>query len=218
MNNSFSFDLFNQMPVIGIMRNFSQQQTENVAEIFYQSGLTCLEITMNSPDAIETISSLTGKYGNKLNIGAGTVCTMDDLEKALNANAQYIVTPIVNNEVIKTCAGQNIPIFPGAFTPTEIYSAWLSGATMVKVFPAGMMAPGYIKEILGPLNKVQLLPTGGVTFENFTGYLNDGAKGVGIGSHLFPKTIIENEDWEALRAIFSLFKTKYNEYLSKAAE
>lgn len=212
MNSLFSFDLFHEMPIIGILRNFSRKQVEGVAETFYHSGLTCLEITMNSPNATETISSLTDQYRGKLNIGAGTVCTMNDLEKALTANAQFIVTPIINEEVIKTCADQKIPIFPGAYTPTEIYKAWLSGATMVKVFPASTLSPLYIKEILGPLNQINLVPTGGISIDNFTNYLDQGAKGVGIGSHLFPKNIIEQENWAALKVLFIAYRTKYAEF------
>jgi 2-dehydro-3-deoxyphosphogluconate aldolase/(4S)-4-hydroxy-2-oxoglutarate aldolase len=213
MNNKFSWELFNQMPIIGIMRNISRQHTENIAPVYHQSGLTCLEVTMNSPGAEEIIASLVNIYGDKLNIGAGTVCTISDLEKALNAGAQFIVTPIVNEDVISTCAAQKIHVFPGAYTPTEIYKAWSLGATMVKVFPATTLGTGYIREVLGPLNQISLVPTGGIDLENFTGYLAAGAKAVGIGSHLFPKNILANEDWDKLREIYALYIHRYKTYL-----
>ena len=124
MNKTFSFDLFDQMPVVGIMRNIPDEYIEDIAGVYCRSGLTNLEITMNSPNAEQNISLLADLYGDKLNIGAGTVCSMTDLEKALNAKAQFIVTPIINEEVIKTCVTEKIPIFPGAYTPSEIYKAW----------------------------------------------------------------------------------------------
>ena len=100
MNNSFSTELFESAPLIGIMRNLPAEHTAIIAENYLQSGLTCMEITMNSEGAADNISMLTKAYTGRLNIGAGTVCSMHDLEKALKANAQFIVTPIINKEVI----------------------------------------------------------------------------------------------------------------------
>lgn len=213
MSNQFSWDLFHQMPVIGIMRSVSRQHSESIAPIYYQSGLTCLEVTMNSPGAEEIIAALVKLCGDKLNIGAGTVCTMNDLEKALKAGAQFIVSPILNEEVISSCAAQGIPVFPGAFTPTEIYKAWSLGATMVKVFPATSLGVGYIREVLGPLSTIKLVPTGGINLENFTGYLEAGAKAVGIGNHLFPKNILEREDWDELQKIYAEYTGRYKTYI-----
>lgn len=212
MSGQFSWELFNRMPVVGIMRGFPRHQVEAVAKVFYQTGLTNLEVTMNSPNAAEVISSLTSQYHQKLNVGAGTVCNMADLEKALKAGAQFIVTPILNAEVIKSCVAHKVPIFPGALTPTEIYTAWSLGASMVKVFPVNAMPAGYVREILAPLNAIDLIPTGGINFENFTNYFDQGAKGVGIGSHLFPKHIIEYEDWQMLAEVYKLFTAKYAVY------
>jgi 2-dehydro-3-deoxyphosphogluconate aldolase/(4S)-4-hydroxy-2-oxoglutarate aldolase len=214
MNNKFSWELFNRMPIVGIMRNISQEYTEKIAHEYHKAGLTSLEVTMNSAGAEETIASLVNSYGDKLNIGAGTVCTMSDLERALNAGAQFVVTPIVNEDVISTCAAQKIPVFPGAYTPTEIYKAWSAGATMVKVFPATILGPGYIKEVLGPLNYISLIPTGGISLDNFTSYLAAGAKAVGIGSHLFPKSIMESEDWDKLHEVYTSYTERYSEYLN----
>jgi 2-dehydro-3-deoxyphosphogluconate aldolase/(4S)-4-hydroxy-2-oxoglutarate aldolase len=213
MNNEFSTELFEAAPLIGIMRNLPAEHTAIIAENYFQSGLTCMEITMNSAGAAENIAMLTKTYAGRLNIGAGTVCSMHDLEKALKANAQFIVTPIINKEVIKTCVSEKIPIFPGAYTPSEIYKAWHLGATMVKVFPATTLGPGYIKEVLAPLNYIKLLPTGGIGLNNLTAYLSAGAKGVGLGSHLFPADIINNKDWPALKSLFMLFKETYANHL-----
>jgi 2-dehydro-3-deoxyphosphogluconate aldolase/(4S)-4-hydroxy-2-oxoglutarate aldolase len=210
MDNKFYPELFDAAPIIGIMRNLPPEHLEIIAENYLQSGLTCLEITMNSAGAVEIITKLTKAFAGQLNIGAGTVCTMYDLDKALNANSQFIVTPIINKEVIKACVSANVPIFPGAYTPSEIYKAWHLGAAMVKVFPASTLGPRYIKEVLAPLDYLKLLPTGGIGLNNLSDYLSAGAKGVGIGSQLFPKHIIRNQDWDALKKTFTLFKDKIN--------
>jgi len=212
MNKAFSFDLFNAMPVVGIMRNIPDEHIETIAGVYCRSGLTCLEITMNSPNAERNIALLADLFGGVLNIGAGTVCSMTDLEKALAANAQFIVTPIINEEVIKTCVAEKVPIFPGAYTPSEIYKAWSLGASMVKLFPAGDLKPGYIKEVLAPLSFVKLLPTGGITLDNFINYFQQGANGVGIGSQLFPKDVIIRQDWDALEEVCVSFVKKYRDF------
>jgi 2-dehydro-3-deoxyphosphogluconate aldolase/(4S)-4-hydroxy-2-oxoglutarate aldolase len=214
MNSEFSFDLFHQMPIVGIMRGIADEIVEPIAEVFCQSGLTCLEITMNSSNAEKHIAALVEKYAGRLNIGAGTVCSMADLQNAVAAGAQFIVTPIINEEVIKNCVEAKIPIFPGAYTPSEIYKAWSMGATMVKLFPASDLKPGNIKEILAPLNFVSLMPTGAVTLENLTEYFEQGAKAVGIGSHLFPKDIIARQDWNALGDVYLSFVKKYGAFKS----
>jgi len=214
MNKTFSHDLLNKMPLIGIMRNLPERHVKTIAEKYCHAGLTCLEITMNSPNAGEIIADLAALYADKLNIGAGTVCSMNDLEKALRSRAQFIVTPVINEEVIKACVSENIPIFPGAYTPSEIYKAWSLGATMIKLFPASDLKPGFVKEVLAPLDFVSLVPTGGITIDNFIDFFASGAKAVGIGSSLFPKGIIQNEEWDTLSAIFRQFAERYNAYIN----
>ncbi len=212
--NKFSFDLFQQMPVVGIMRNVPLEHIQSIAGVYQRSGLTCLEITMNSPGAEDAIMLLSEVFGDKLNIGAGTVCSIADLEKAIAAGAGFIVTPIISEEVISHCVAQHIPIFPGAYTPSEIYKAWSLGATMVKLFPAGDMKPSRLKEILAPLNFVSLMPTGGVSPENFTHWFAHGAKAAGMGSYLFPKDIIAAQDWTALGNIYTSVVEKYRDFIA----
>ena len=212
MTNAFSFELFNRMPLVGIMRGIPDEHVLPIADIYCNSGLTNLEITMNSSRAEQHISNLINQFGNRLNIGAGTVCSMADLEQAMQAGAQFIVTPIINEEVIETCLAESIPVFPGAYTPSEIYKAWSLGATMVKLFPSGDLKPGYIKDVLAPLNFVSLMPTGGVTPGNLVSFFEQGAKAVGIGSQFFPKEILEKQDWPALEIIYKTFVNKYREF------
>lgn len=194
----FSWDLYNQAPIVGILRGYTEQQVDKIMSLYKDSGLTTIEITMNTARAAEIIETSVKNYGDKLNIGAGTVITLSDLDKAIAAGASFIVTPIVNEEVILKCVEQYIPIFPGAFTPTEVYKAWSLGASMVKVFPTTFLGPDYIKELKAPLSEVKMLATGGVTLQNMIEFFTKGASGVAMAGQLFPKEKIEKEEWQQI--------------------
>ena len=201
----FSWELFDKMPVIGIIRNLTVADINFVLPIYKQAGFTTIEITLNTPEALSVISSLALEYKGELNVGAGTVCTLDDLTDAVNAGANFIVTPIFKAEVVKKCVSMEVPIFPGAFSPTEIYEAWELGASMVKLYPASMVGPAYVSAVLAPLNKVKLMPTGGIHLSNMLAFMKAGATSLGIGSELFDKKIIQKRDSEAMLNHFTLF-------------
>jgi|SRR6218665_65137 len=203
MTAGFNRDKFNEMPVVAIARNIKAEDLSDLLPVFLQSGLTTLEITMNTAGAKEMISEFSRTYAGSLNIGAGTVCTMDDLEQALASGAQFIVTPVTDTQVIKACAANKIPVFPGAFTPTEIFNAWKAGADMVKVFPAATLGPGYIKEIKAPLNQIKLIPTGGINAENCISFLRAGADALGMGGQLLDNDLIRQKNRTGLLAHFS---------------
>lgn len=210
MKTPFSWERFEKVPIVGIMRNLPLHIMQKLVSTYIDGGLTNLEITMNSAAATTTIKEIADSFGDRLNIGAGTVCTLAELDAAISAGAQFIVTPIVNEDVITACVNAAIPVFPGGYTPTEIYKAWSLGASMVKIFPATRLGPEYIKEVLAPLNQVKLMPTGGVTLDNCTDFMQAGAKALGLGSSLFPKDLIATEDWGGLKKIFESFAYKMN--------
>jgi 2-dehydro-3-deoxyphosphogluconate aldolase/(4S)-4-hydroxy-2-oxoglutarate aldolase len=216
----FSWELFTQLPVIGIIRHLSMEEIKAILPIYQDQGLSTVEITMNTPDAGQIIRHAVNHFGKSLNIGAGTVCTLADLGTALDAGAGFIVTPIINHQVINECVRKGIPVFPGAFTPTEIYTAWSLGAEIVKIFPASSLGMEYIREIQGPLNQVKLLPTGGIGLDNCIDFLASGAFGLGIGSQLFSRDLIEKKDWKGLADHFSLFvkKIKDDQFRSNRAK
>jgi len=205
---TFSWELFQKAPIVGIIRNISIEDVVKILPVYREAGLTTVEITMNTPDATEMIRYALENESEGLNIGAGTVCTKEELDQALEAGAQFIVTPIINKKVIKSCVKKNIPIFPGAFTPTEIYNAWTLGAGMVKIYPATSLGPEYIKDLKAPMNQLKLLPTGGVGLENMSAFLKAGANGLGIGGQLFDKKLIQEQNWEGLKAHFRQFVQK----------
>ena len=197
MKNEFKADKFDEMPVIGILRNVSLPEIEAILPYYIRAGFTNLEVTMNSNGAEETIRHLSENFPS-LNIGAGTVCDKNDLKRAVKAGASFVVTPVVDEKVIKKCVKWGIPIFPGAFSPLEIYTASKYGATGVKVFPANHLGPSYIKDVLAPFQHLKLYPTGGVNLENISAYFKAGAKGLGMGGTLFLASLLETKDYENL--------------------
>lgn len=206
--------LFDEMPIVGIMRNYPSETIKQIIPSYLKAGLNTLEITMNSHNAEEMIYYLSKEYPN-MNIGAGTVCEMRQLIDALNWGASFIVTPILNEEVIKFCKNNKVPIFPGAMTPTEIYRAWKLGATAVKIFPSAMFGPAYVKEIKGPLNDIKLLPTGGVTLNNIQEFFKNGASGVGMGGSLFDAQLIADQNYDGLYHHFALYAQKVKDVLQQ---
>ena len=209
-NQEFSWNGFSKVPIVGIIRNLSFDTIEKILPIYLSAGLTTIEITMNTQAAEEIIRFAADKYKGQLNVGAGTVCNTDELDMAIRAGSQFIVTPILDPDVVRTCVSKNIPVFPGAYTPTEIYQAWKLGASMVKVYPATSLGPEYIKDVKAPLNKIKLMPTGGINLDNIQTFIKAGADGLGIGSQLFDKTLIKDENWEGLELHFKQYVSKLN--------
>jgi 2-dehydro-3-deoxyphosphogluconate aldolase/(4S)-4-hydroxy-2-oxoglutarate aldolase len=209
-SQTFSWNGFSKVPIVGIIRNLSFDTIEKILPVYLSSGLTTIEITMNTPGAEEIIRFAVDKYRGQLNVGAGTVCNTDDLDLAIRSGSQFIVTPILDADVVRTCVSKNIPVFPGAYTPTEIYQAWKLGASMVKVYPATSLGPEYIKDVKAPLNNIKLMPTGGINIDNIQTFMKAGADGLGIGSQLFDKTLINDENWEGLELHFKQYVSKLN--------
>lgn len=205
MSQSFKASAFEKIPVVGILRGTSLEESHFIASTYQQQGFYTLEVTMNTPMVEEIIITLSEEYP-ELCIGAGTVCSVSDLDKAIAAGARFIVTPILNDAVIRACVEANIAVFPGAYTPTEIYQAWQLGATAVKVFPATQLGPSYLKNVLAPLNSLKLIPTGGVSLDNLKSYFRAGAYGVGMGSSLLQKQYISDKDSEGLGQHFLTIK------------
>ena len=202
----FDFDAFGSMPIVGIIRNIKAESLASMLPHIVEAGFSSIEITMNTHGADKMIADTITKYGNTLNVGAGTVCSLSDLENALNAGANFIVTPVVVKEVIKECVKKSVPVFPGAFSPTEIYEAWSLGATMVKVFPASSLGPDFIKSVKAPFPQIKIMPTGGIETKDLSVYRKSGADAFGIGSPLFPNSLIDKGEWSKLSDHMKDFK------------
>ena len=199
---------FRQMPLVGICRNLALSDLLHILPIYKAAGLQNIEITMNTPGAAGIIKTLVKEFGSAINIGAGTVCSEGDLDLALIAGATFIVTPIVNEKVIRGCRSAETPVFAGAFTPTEIFKAWSYGADVVKLFPSSAISMGFFRDLRGPFPQIPLLPTGGVNLDNCVEFIGYGAAGVGIGSNLFPKAMLATGNRVALQKHFEAYAAR----------
>ena len=168
--------------IIAIIRGLSPVHVLDVAQALYDGGIRVLEITMNSDEPLEAIRKVTERFGDQMVVGAGTVLDTKMATAAVAAGAKFVLSPIVEREVIRLTKDLGAVSIPGAYTPTEIYTAYKWGADLIKVFPA--TSPGYIREMAGPLPQIPLLPTGGITPLNIRDYRDAGAVGFGVGSAL----------------------------------
>ena len=189
---------FKQMPLMGIVRGISIKDIEPLLETVIGAGLGTIEITMNTPSAADIIKKACAFSEGRIEVGAGTVLGMGSLKEALAAGAGFIVSPVTEEEVLLYCVKKGIPVFPGAFTPQEVFTAWGMGASMVKVFPSGLFGPKYFKELKAPLDKVELMAVGGVRPNNIGEYFSSGASAVAFGSSVFKKELLEAGDFESI--------------------
>lgn len=189
---------FKRLPVLGILRGVDLESIEPLVEASISAGLKTIEITMNTRGAATLIKKAVATGGKRLMVGAGTVLSVKSMEIAMGAGATFIVTPVLVEDVMKYCVKNNIPVFPGALSPKEIYDAWSAGATMVKVFPSNFFGPKYFKEIKGPFNNIELLACGGVTPENMKEYFSSGASAIAFGGNVFKKEWIDGKDFKSI--------------------
>ena len=193
---------------MGILRGITDNILTPLMETVISSGLETIEITMNTIAAEELLKKTVKSFGDKLTIGAGTVLNRESLQKALDAGATFIVSPTLVKDVAEHCRDDNIPFFPGALTPQEIFNCWSQGAAMVKVFPSKFFGPGYFQEIKGPFQDIELMACGGVRPDNIQEYFNKGASAVAVGASVFKK------EW-LLKKDFSSIKASINDLISK---
>ncbi|MFP4135272.1 MAG: bifunctional 4-hydroxy-2-oxoglutarate aldolase/2-dehydro-3-deoxy-phosphogluconate aldolase [Halothece sp.] len=184
--------------IIAVIRAFPKSLGKQLAHAMSRGGIRLIEITWNSDQPEGLIPELREELPDCI-IGTGTILNEEELESAIAQGAQFVFSPHVNAQLITTALAANIPIIPGALSPTEIITAWQSGATAVKVFPAQALGGvSYIKSLQGPLGNIPLIPTGGVTLENAKDFIEAGATAVGLSSQLFPKSLIEAENWKEI--------------------
>jgi 2-dehydro-3-deoxyphosphogluconate aldolase/(4S)-4-hydroxy-2-oxoglutarate aldolase len=169
--------------IVAIIRGAQPKDVLPIALALKSGGVQVLEVTINSPDAIKMIGMLSAEVGNEMLVGAGTVLDGATAKEAIDAGAQFIISPIVDVETIKVTREYGAVSIPGAYTATEIHTAFKSGGQIIKVFPASA-GPGYIKDIRGPLPHIPLMPTGGVDLENISAFQQAGAVAFGIATAL----------------------------------
>jgi len=184
--------------VVAITRTDSSDHLLQIATALHQGGISALEVTMTTPNAIEAIAEINARFQKTLLVGVGTVLDPETARAAILAGAEFVVTPVSNPRVIKMCARYGKPIISGALTPTEALATHEAGADFVKLFPADNLGPQYVRNLLAPLPMLQIIPTGGVTPEMAEEYLRAGCVAVGAGSTLITKEAVRKGDWNGI--------------------
>lgn len=187
--------IIKENPILAIMRNVPLEITLDYAKAIMDGGINFFEVALNSPNALEQIAMLKKAYGEKAYIGAGTAITVERAKAAIEAGAQFLLAPSTDCEVLEYCQKNNIPILPGALTPSDVTTCLKYGFEVIKLFPAGDMPRGYIKSLKGPLDNTDYVAIGGVNKDNLADFFAQGYIGVGLGSNILPKEAVLNRDW-----------------------
>jgi 2-dehydro-3-deoxyphosphogluconate aldolase / (4S)-4-hydroxy-2-oxoglutarate aldolase len=191
--------------IVAVVRSESSASLVKVVQALAEGGVTAAEITFTVPDAVEVIRQVRRAVGDAIVLGAGTVLDPETARTAMLAGAEYIVSPIVNLEVIRLCRRYDTVVMPGAFTPTEVLTAWETGADVVKVFPADVGGPPYLRALRGPLPQVRLMPTGGVDLTTAEAFLKAGACCLGVGGALVDPKAIATGNFTVIRELASQY-------------
>jgi 2-dehydro-3-deoxyphosphogluconate aldolase/(4S)-4-hydroxy-2-oxoglutarate aldolase len=186
--------------IVAIVRLDEYARAVDVARALANGGVFVLEFTLTGTGAIDAIGAVREALGDAVCVGVGTALHADDAHAAIDAGAQFVVTPAVRPKVISACVNRNTLVLAGGFTPTELLNAHEAGSQLVKLFPAQAGGPRYLKDVLAPLPFLRLVPTGGVSADNAREYLNAGAVAVGMGGNLVSNKLVAAEAWEQISA------------------
>ncbi len=191
--------------VVAIIRADDSEQLIHASRALIEGGVTGIEITMTTPNALKVLADVRREFGDAVTPGMGTVLDAATAQAALEAGAQFIVTPVLKPDVIACCNDAGVPIFSGSYTPTEAQTSYELGADFVKIFPADGLGPKYIRAIRGPLPHLNIVPTGGVDVETAGEFIKAGCVAVAAGSTLVSKEILTKRDWKKLSDLASQF-------------
>jgi 2-dehydro-3-deoxyphosphogluconate aldolase/(4S)-4-hydroxy-2-oxoglutarate aldolase len=207
-----------EVAVIPVVRVSCYEHAICGIEGVIRAGMNVVEITMTVPGALKMIEEAIGRYGDAVVIGAGTVLSVQQCTEAIAAGAQFVVSPVRNDDVIRTAKDRDVVCMPGALTPSEVFDAWSAGADIVKVFPVSSVGgPSYIRALKGPLPQVEVVVTGGVTLETAPEFLKAGAVAVGIGESVLVKQALVNNDVDTICTKAKFFLDTIRANLSQAS-
>ncbi len=191
--------------IIAVVRAKSADQIPPLTEALLEGGVVAVEVTMTTPNAIEAIREASGKFGARALIGVGTVLDALTCRLAIEAGAQFVVSPVTRPELAKVAHAADRPIMLGAYTPTEAQLAYEAGADFIKIFPADGLGPNYIKALRAPLPHLRMVPTGGVDLHNVAEFFKAGCVALGVGSSLISQKILADSNWPELTRVAAEF-------------
>lgn len=210
MNTQAWLKLLEEYRAIAVIRADDLTTGKQMAKAIAQGGITLIEITWNSYNPSQLLQELQTELTDCI-IGAGTVLTPSALQEAITAGAAFCFSPYCNHQLLKMAQASELPMIPGALSPTEILNAWHSGASSVKVFPiTAVGGPKYIHSLQKPLGEVPLIPTGGVTIANAPEFIASGAIAVGLSSSLFPRQLLEKQAWSEITQLARQLRENLN--------
>ena len=186
--------------VVAIIRADSSDQLIDASRALIDGGVEAIEITMTTPNALQVIGDACKTFGSRILVGVGSVLDAATAARAIDAGAEYVVTPVLRPEVIAYCLERGKPIASGSYSPTEAQTSHELGADFIKIFPADGLGPKYIAALLGPLPHLKIVPTGGVDVSTAGAFIKAGCVGVAAGSSLVSKEILKTRDWKKLTA------------------
>lgn len=190
-----------ELGVVPIIRVSNSEDAFRAVEAVVAGGVSIVEVTMGVPNALRVMEKVVERFGDSVLLGAGTVLDSETCRAALLAGSEFIVTPALDLKVIETARRYSKACIPGTLTPTEIVTAWQTGADMVKVFPcAPVGGPQYIKSLRGPLPQIDYVPTGGVNLETAPEYIRAGAAAVAVGGELVSGKALREGKTEVITA------------------
>ena len=191
--------------IVAVVRGDDSSTVIEVCRALLSGGVDVLEVTFTIPGAHRVLEQVTSELGQRALIGAGTVLDAETARIAVLSGAEFVVSPVVNLDVIATCRRYSKLVMPGAFSPTEVLAAWQAGADVVKVFPCDTVGPAYLRALRGPLPQVRLLPTGGVTLASAEEFLLSGAFALGVGSALVEPQAVKSADFSRIEKLANRF-------------
>ncbi|TAH72759.1 MAG: bifunctional 4-hydroxy-2-oxoglutarate aldolase/2-dehydro-3-deoxy-phosphogluconate aldolase [Anaerolineaceae bacterium] len=189
-------NIIKKNPLISIMRNIPLEHTLDYAQAVYNGGIKAFEVAFNSEHAAKQIAMLRNHFGDSAIIGAGTTITLERVQLALDAGAQFLLTPSTNIKVLEYAQKNNIPLLPGVMTPTDVDICCSYGFKTLKLFPASSQPSSYIASLKGPFDDTEYVAVGGVSADNLNTFYENGFIGAGIGSNLIPQKLLASHDWE----------------------
>lgn len=195
MKKHQKLQLIRDSGIIAIMRADSSASLMSAAATLLDGGVNVIEVTMTTPGALDIISDAANRFGEDVLFGTGSVLDSETARAAILAGADFIVSPVLNLDMIALCNRYSVPVLPGCYTPTEALTAWEAGASMIKLFPAGFGGPALVKALLAPLPQLEIVPTGGVDLDTAAAFVRAGATALGVGSSLVSQGLLDSADF-----------------------
>lgn len=214
MNSQEILKIITDKKIVAVLRLDDKEQGIPVTEALIKGGVSIIELTLTTPNAFDVISQLSKEFADDALIGVGSVLNSEMAKQSIDAGAKYVVSPILKKEIIDYTHSQNLPVMPGAFSPTEILQASEWGADVVKVFPADVLGMKYFKGIKAPMPHLNIMPTGGVSLTNAGDWIKAGACAVGAGSSLLDKNAINSKEYNVLTKNAEIIVASVKESLS----